>query len=158
LSWRESTSFGRIKFTHPTSWSIYTKALSYAATIPILKYAILCLTDGGTLGTPIIAMSNGTNWVSYDATQTVIIGDVLSMAVSPGTKTLTIGQTQQLIATVTTNLNAPTTVTWASANDGIASVSAGGLVTWVSAGGAVNITATSVQDGTKTAVCAVTCS
>ena len=158
MSWRESTSFGRIKFTHPAIFALYTKALSYAATIPILKYAVINLTDGGSLGTPILALSNATNWVSWAATNIVIIGDVLTIAVSPATKALTIGQTQQLTATVTTNLNAPTTVTWASANAGIASVSAGGLVTWASAGGAVVITATSVQDVTKTATCTVTCS
>ena len=158
MSWRESTSFGRIKFTHPAIFSLYTKALSYAATIPILKYAAINLTDGGTGATPVLAMSNATNWVSWTAANTTIIGDVLTIAVSPATKTLTTGQTQQLTATVTTNLNAPTTVTWASANAGIASVSAGGLVTWASAGGAVIITATSVQDVSKTATCTVTCS
>jgi len=73
MSWREATSFGRIKFTHPIILSLYTKALSYAATIPILKYAFQVISDGGTTATPILVMSNGTVWKAFGAAMTTTV-------------------------------------------------------------------------------------
>lgn len=79
---------------------------------------------------------------------------VTSVTVSPTTKTLEIGQTQQLTPTVlpanATNKN----VSYASSAAGIASVNASGLITAVAAGTAT-ITVTT-QDGGKTSTCVVT--
>ncbi len=60
-----------------------------------------------------------------------------------------------LVATVTGENNPDLTVTWSSNNPSVATVNNSGVVTAVSVGNAT-ITATSNQDGTKTAICSVT--
>jgi hypothetical protein len=71
---------------------------------------------------------------------------VTGISVSPPSASLSVGSTAQLSAVVTTNdPSVATTVTWASSNTAVATVSATGLVTAVSAGSAT-ITATSTAN------------
>ena len=79
---------------------------------------------------------------------------VSSVSVSPTSATLTVGQTQQLTATVNPSNATNKAVTWSSNNTAVASVDASGLVTAQAQGTAV-ITVTT-QDGGKTATCSVT--
>src|SRR2546425_905321 len=77
---------------------------------------------------------------------------VASVAVAPATATVPVGQTVQLTAT-TKDANGTVltgrTVTWATSNAALATVSGSGVVTGVAAGGPVTITATSEgQSGT----------
>ncbi|HUG26793.1 MAG TPA: Ig-like domain-containing protein, partial [Gemmatimonadales bacterium] len=62
---------------------------------------------------------------------------VTGVTVTPGTAGLVVGQTVQLSASVQGSNNPDQAVTWSSLSAGIASVSAGGLVTGVSNGTAV---------------------
>lgn len=78
---------------------------------------------------------------------------VVSVTVSPGTATIDIGNTTNLVAVVAPML-ASQAVTWSSATPATATVSASGVVTGVAAG-TVTITATSVADPTKTDTCVV---
>ncbi len=82
---------------------------------------------------------------------TVYVTDV---TVSPTSKTLTIGDTVQLTATVSPSNATNKNVTWSSDNTAVATVSTTGLVTAVSVGTA-NITVITVSGG-KTATCAIT--
>ena len=71
---------------------------------------------------------------------------VATVTVEPGSTTLTVGQTQQLTATLRAAGGAILTgraISWTSSASGIASVSGTGLVTAQGAGGPVTITATS---------------
>jgi len=71
---------------------------------------------------------------------------VTGISVTPGSATLIKGQTAQLSAVVTANdPSVATTVTWASSNAAVATVSATGLVTAV-APGAATVTATSTAN------------
>ena len=82
---------------------------------------------------------------SGSATITVTIVPVASVAVSPATASLTVGQTVQLTATPKDASGTPLSgrvVTWVSSAPGVATVSGSGLVTAVTAGTAT-ITATS---------------
>jgi len=78
---------------------------------------------------------------------------VVSVTVSPGTATIDIGNTTNLVAVVAPML-ASQSVTWSSATPATATVSPLGVVTGVAAG-TVTITATSVADPTKTDTCVV---
>ena len=81
---------------------------------------------------------------SGTATVTVTSVPVASVAVTPATTTVTVGQTVQLAATARDASGQTLTgraVTWTSASPGIASVSGSGLVSGVSAG-STTITAT----------------
>ena len=84
---------------------------------------------------------------------------VSSVAVTPATATVQVGQTVQLTATAkdaSGNVLPGRTVTWASSNTAVATVSGSGLVTGVAAGGPVTITATSEgQSGTAAVTVAV---
>lgn len=71
---------------------------------------------------------------------------VASISVAPDTATLSTGATLQLSATVrdsAKNVLTGRSITWASENPSIASVSSSGLVTAVAVGGPVHLTATS---------------
>src|SRR5204863_239008 len=70
---------------------------------------------------------------------------VASVAVTPASATIQVGQTQQLAATLkdaSGNTLSGRAVSWSSSNSSVASVSSSGLVTGIAAGSAV-ITATS---------------
>src|SRR5712671_1326130 len=91
---------------------------------------------------PITAMSEGK---SSTAAITVTTVPVASVAISPATGSLRVGQTLQFAATPKDSAGGTLTgrtVTWASSNTGVATVSASGLVT-SGAVGTVTITATS---------------
>ena len=79
---------------------------------------------------------------------------VASVSVAPATASIAVAATRQLTASALP-VTAGQNVTWSSATPGVATVSAGGLVTGVSAGTAV-ITAKSVSDPTKTATATIT--
>lgn len=75
-----------------------------------------------------------------------VVPAVTGISVSPPSATLIKGQTAQLSAVVTTNdPSVATTVTWASSNAAVASVSATGLVTALTPGSAT-VTATSTAN------------
>ena len=81
---------------------------------------------------------------------------VTGVTVTPGTATVTKGQSIQLNAKVETENFAPQSVTWSSDSDN-ATVDASGKVTLSSnATGTINITATSTYDTTKTGKCVIT--
>jgi len=76
MSLRELTSFGRITFKYPTTLAVYPKATVPAPTqtSPVsVKYSFVVISDGGSGGTPILAMSNGTNWVTFGAAMTTTV-------------------------------------------------------------------------------------
>ena len=79
---------------------------------------------------------------------------VASVSVAPATASIAVAATRQMTASALP-ATAGQNVTWSSATPGVATVSAGGLVTGVSAGTAV-ITAKSVSDPTKTATATIT--
>lgn len=78
--------------------------------------------------------------------QVTVLAPVASVVVGPATSTLRPGNTVTLTATVLDAANAPLTgrtVTWASSDPAIATVSAAGAVTALAPGGPVTITASS---------------
>jgi uncharacterized protein YjdB/formylglycine-generating enzyme required for sulfatase activity len=90
------------------------------------------------------------------ATITITVPGISSIIVNGGTtRALQTGQSTQLTTTVTTIGEAPTTVSWSTANANIATVTAGGLVT-ATAAGVTTITATSTFDTTKSVAVSVT--
>src|SRR5205823_6466016 len=100
---------------------------------------------------PITAMSEGKN---STATITVTIVPVASLAISPATATIRVGQTLQLTATPKDSAGGALTgrtVTWASSNTAVATVSRSGLVAGVAAGSAT-ITATSERKSSTAAI------
>ena len=102
-------------------------------------------------GTAVItAAAKGTD-KSASCTVTVTYKDVESVTVSPSTMSLYIGEKGSLTATVQPEYAKDKTVTWASADESIATVSQNGQVTAVAIG-AVEITATA---GQKTGKCTV---
>ena len=102
-------------------------------------------------GTAVItATAKGTD-KSATCTITVTYKDVESVTVSPSTMSLYIGEKGSLTATVQPEYAKDKTVTWASADESIATVSQNGQVTAVAIG-TVEITATA---GQKTGKCTV---
>src|SRR3989441_1042630 len=108
------------------------------------------VTAGGTGAATITASSEGRNGT---AAITVVNVPVASVAVSPATASVQVGQTVQLTATPKDASGTPLAgrvVTWASNAPGVATVNGSGLVTGVAAGTAT-LTATSEgQSGTAT--------
>lgn len=90
--------------------------------------------------------------VSCDNDEPVIT--VTGVTLNKNKVTKTVGETEQLTATVAPADASNTNVTWTSSNDAIATVDANGKVTALSAG-TTDIVVTT-QDGNKTAVCVVT--
>jgi uncharacterized protein YjdB len=91
--------------------------------------------------------------ITGTSTANVVAVPVATVTVSPGTFSKTVGQTQQLVATLKDANNNTLTgrvVTWSSSNNALATVSSSGLVT-VLAPGTVVITATcETKTGTST--------
>ena len=79
------------------------------------------------------------------------------VTVAPTSATVLPGETEQLVATVTgTDID---TVTWTISASAVATVDANGLVTVLEAatvGQTATITATSTEDGTKSAIAIIT--
>jgi len=104
------------------------------------------------------AITVKTNDESKIATCVVIVSkkviSVTGVALNHTSLTLTEGETQNLVATVSPSNASNKDVTWTSNNTNVATVSSSGVVTAKKAGTAT-ITVTTV-DGNKTATCAVT--
>lgn len=83
----------------------------------------------------------------------IVVSAPVGISVAPASVPLSVGQTQQLTATVTNSANSA--VTWQSSAPAVATVSGSGLVTAVGAGSAT-ILVTSVADPTRTAQATVT--
>jgi uncharacterized protein YjdB len=79
---------------------------------------------------------------------------VTGVSLNVGNQSLEVGQTFQLMETITPSNAANKAVSWSSNNGSVASVSTSGLVT-ANAAGTATITVTTA-DGNKTATCAVT--
>jgi trimeric autotransporter adhesin len=84
-----------------------------------------------------------------------VVPVVRSVTVSPTTASLFINLTQQLTSTVVAEGSLPTTVTWASSNPNVATVSSTGLVTAIGVGSAT-ITVISTADLSKSATATIT--
>ena len=103
------------------------------------------LVTAKTVGGP-VTITASSEGKSGTATVTVSPVPVASIAVSPASSTLTVGQTAQLTATPKDANGDPLTgrvITWMSDNATVAAVDGGGLVTAKAAGGPATITATS---------------
>jgi hypothetical protein len=102
----------------------------------------------------ITATSTQTTTIAGTAQLTVTAAPVLvSIAVTPPSPTVVVGQTQQFMATGTfsdkTTKDITATVTWASSNTEAASITAAGLATGLTGGETSTITATMAQGGTN---------
>ena len=86
---------------------------------------------------------------------TTVPPSVTSVKIDQGSKTLVVGQTLTLTATVKVLGGAATTVTWKSSDAAVASIDKNGKVTALKAGTA-KMTATSTVDKTKTAAVTIT--
>jgi len=101
-------------------------------------------------------------WITLidDATLTTVDGagsiNVTEVSLDKTTASLTVGNTEQLTATVAPENASNKNISWASSNTNVATVDANGLVTAVAAGTA-DITVTT-EDGNFTATCALTVS
>ena len=103
------------------------------------------LVTAKTVGGP-VTITASSEGKSGTATVTVSPVPVASIAVSPASSTLTVGQTAQLTATPKDANGDPLTgrvITWMSDNATVAAVDGSGLVTAKGAGGPATITATS---------------
>ncbi|MFN9109600.1 MAG: Ig domain-containing protein, partial [Bacteroidota bacterium] len=78
-----------------------------------------------------------------------------SVSVSPGTTTLSPGQTRQMTATVVAEESLSKAVLWRSANPSVAMISSGGLITGV-APGTTTITAVLAADTTRRGTASIT--
>lgn len=99
------------------------------------------------------AANSGTVSAYVDITVTAIA--VTGVTVSPTEKSLSVGETQQLTATISPSNATNKNVTWTSDATSVATVSNSGLVTAVAAGTAT-ITVKSAADNTKKATCTIT--
>ena len=93
--------------------------------------------------------------VTVSAAFNMVVIPVTGITVAPATASLTVGQTQQLTASVEPANATNPAVTWTSDNATVATVDENGLVTAVAAGTAT-IYATSAADSNIQAACAVT--
>jgi len=103
------------------------------------------LVTAKTVGGP-VTITASSEGKTGNATVTVSPVPVASIAVSPASSTLTVGQTAQLTATPKDANGDPLTgrvITWTSDNATVAAVDGSGLVTAKGAGGPATITATS---------------
>src|SRR5439155_1490879 len=109
------------------------------------------LVTAAAVGSAIItATSEGQTGTS---SMTVMNVPVASVAVTPGSATIQVGQTQQLAATLkdaSGNTLSGRAVSWTSSNPSVASVSGSGLVTGLAAGSAVITAMSEGKTGTAT--------
>ena len=120
---------------------------------------VATITQGGKL----IAVGLGTVTVRVRSAAFTSLSDSAVVAVriprfvtvSPGTATLSPGQTRQMSATVQAEESLSKTVIWRSANPSVAMISSGGLVTGV-AQGTTTITAVLAADTTRRGTASVT--
>ena len=137
--------------------------------------SIYLLDDNGTLSVDdnghITALKEGSDYVVIESnaddsvyasiyvtvtSSTPVVPTVTSVTVSPPALSLYINSTKTstLSATVNGDNNPSQAVTWSSSNTSVATVNESGLVTAISTGSTI-ITATSVEDNTKSGTCSV---
>ena len=104
---------------------------------------------GGT-ATITVTTQDGNKTATCNVT---VIQNVSGVTLSKTTTTLSVGQTEQLTATVTPPNATNPIVTWSSSNTAVATVASNGIITAIAVG-TVTITVTT-QDGNKTAQCSV---
>src|SRR2546430_7071981 len=143
LSATTADSAGNVLSGRPVTWASSNTVVATVSGTGLL-------TGVATGTTTITATSGGKNGT---AAVTVTVAAVAAVSVSPGAPSVVIGGTAQLTAVLRDANGNPLsgrTVTWATSNGGVATVSATGLVTGVAVGGAM-ITATSEgKSGTAT--------
>lgn len=115
------------------------------------------IVTGVTFGTTTITAVAVGDTLLKGTTTINVVPVIRSVTVSPTTASIFINNTQQLTSTVTAESTLPTTVTWRSSNNSVATVSATGVVTAVALGTA-SVTALSTVDTTKRASAAITVS
>jgi hypothetical protein len=147
----------------PTSGSAGTTVTVTVSPDPgkeLLAGSLKYTTDGGSTYAPITAAEGVYSFVmpAADTVVTALFVDpaaaVTGVSLDKSAVTLTVGNFDQLTATVTPSDAGNQDVTWTSDNAAVATVSSAGLVRATGAGSA-NITATTVEGG-FTAACAVT--
>src|SRR5438093_1501743 len=117
---------------------VVTVSGSGLVTAAAVGSAIITATSEGQTGTSSITVTNV---------------PVASVAVTPGSATIQVGQTQQLAATLkdaSGNTLSGRAVSWTSSNPSVASVSGSGLVTGLAAGSAVITAMSEGKTGTAT--------
>jgi uncharacterized protein YjdB len=105
-------------------------------------------------GTSIIIVTDGRYAASCTVTVTSPVVSVTSVSLNKTTDSIVVGNTDQLIATVSPTNATNSTVTWTTSDSTVATVASDGTVTAIGAG-TVTITATTA-DGGYTASCTVT--
>ena len=109
----------------------------------------LGLVNGVTVGTAIITAIAAAD-TTKRATSLFTVRYAAAVSVSPTAATVGVGGTRTIVATVTTENNSTTAVTWRTSNASVATVSATGVVTGVAVGTA-DVTAVAVADTTRRA-------
>lgn len=109
--------------------------------------------DGGEESN--VSSISNTTWGDANLAAQWTAVKVSSITVAPSSKTLEVGGTQQLAATVSPDNALDKTVTWSTSNGSVATVSSTGLVTAVAAG-TCTITATANDGSGKTGTCSIT--
>jgi hypothetical protein len=125
-----------------SGFSISKAQVSWRSSDTLTARVVAGLVTGIAAGTAYVIATSGD--VADTATVTVLPATVASVAVSPSSASVLVGQTVTLTATVADSGGTPVagrTITWSSSAPGVATVAAG-VVTGVAAGPAV-ITATS---------------
>jgi uncharacterized protein YjdB len=129
------------------------KTITWASSAPsVADVGATGLVTAYTAGTAVITAASA-DGPSGTTTVTVLPVPVTKVLLNTAETYIVVNGTEQLTAVVEPS-HAEQGVTWTSGDEGVATVSAAGLVTAQSVGNAV-ITAASVSDPTKTAVCTV---
>ncbi len=135
------------------SWSVTgATTLSIAPTVGTVTGSSISVNPAATTTYTLTATNTGGSSTAT-ATLTVSAGTVVSVSVSPTSTSLFTGGTQQFSATVSNAAN--TAVTWTATGG---TISSSGFYTAGSTAGSFSVTATSVQDTTKSASATVTIS
>lgn len=114
------------------------------------------LVSGVKAGSATITVTTSDGAKTATCALTVTLPAVTGVSLNKSSTSLLVGGTETLVATVTPSNAADTSVTWATSDSSVATVSKSGLVTGVKAG-TTKITVTTT-DGGKTATCTVTVS
>jgi hypothetical protein len=131
------------------NWTISASAVAQLSAAPGESVTVTALTNGTARLT---ATADGV----AATCEVTVTTPVASVTLDKTELTLRVGgDGYELAATVLPPTASDPAVAWSSSDNGIATVSEGGLVTAVAAGGAT-ITAVSVADGAKADTCAVT--
>ncbi len=114
------------------------------------------IVTGKAAGTATITATTVDGGYKADCTVTISVTPIAvdSLSVSPVTRSVKIGSYFTLSTTILPNNATNRNISWSSSNEAIATVTIAGVVTGVTSGTAT-ITATSADDSSKTATCAV---